>query len=316
MSNSFDRLVIKSHRGKTAADLTAAPPNALKGVSPGDADKLSAAFGISTIRDMAENPFFRAATAIASADSGTPGFDPGPPPGWEAIFAAAPLGTYEARPDLFRIDFGPVFYRGRLDGTARLLLVGQDPSVNEILAQRAFVGQSGQRLQGFLEKLGVNRSYLMLNTFSYSIFNQFGDDNETLSHQDPILGYRNSQFEHVAAENPLQAIITVGTAAREAVDQWPGVGALHRVHLIHPAFPNTGQLLANWNTGLAALRPIVETDDGAAAGPDYGPGFAAGDVVPIPRRDLPFGIPVWHGDGHHGKRDGNAVIEWHSNVVS
>jgi hypothetical protein len=309
-------LVVKAHRGKSAADLAAAPPDALSGVSADDAVKLEEAFGIRTIRDMADHQFFRAAEAITSAADGTPAFDPGPPPAWEARFAAAPLATYEARPDLFRVDFGPVFYRGRLDGTARLLVVGQDPSVNEILARRAFVGRSGQRLQGFLAKLGVTRSYVMLNAFSYSIFDQFGGDNETLSHQDPILGYRNAQFAVVAAENPVQAVLTVGTAAREAVDRWPGIGSIPRVHVIHPAFPNTGQLLANWNAGLAALRPIVEPDDGAGAGPDYGSGFAAGDVVPIPRRDLPFGIPGWHGDGDHATRHGDTIIEWHRDPVT
>jgi hypothetical protein len=285
-------------------------------VSAGDAANLAEAFGMRTIRDMADHAFFRAAAAIAAAADGTPAFDPGPPPAWEARFAAAPLATYEARPDVFRIDFGPVFYRGRLDGTARLLVVGQDPSVNEILAQRAFVGRSGQRLQGFLTQLGVTRSYVMLNTFSYSIFDQFGGANETLSHQDPILGYRNRQFDAVAAENPLQAVITVGTAAREAVDRWPGIGAIPRVHLIHPAFPNTSQLLADWNAGLAALRRIVEPDDGAAVGPGYGSAFVEGDVVPIPRRDLPFGIPGWHGAGDHGTRNGDTIIEWRRDPVT
>jgi hypothetical protein len=316
MGSAFDRLVVKAERGKTAVELAAAAPDAISGVSSADATKLAAAFGIRTIRDMADHPYIRAAAAIAAAADGTPTFDPGPPPAWETRFAAAPLATYEARPDLFRIDFGPVFYRGRLDDTARLLVVGQDPSVNEILAQRAFVGRSGQRLQGFLTKLGVTRSYLMLNTFSYSIFDQFGGDNQTLSRQDPILGYRNGQFDAVAADNPLQAVVTVGTAARDAVDRWPGVGVIPRVHLIHPAFPNTSQLLANWNAGLAALRPMVEPDDGAVAGPDYGSGFLAGEVVSIPRRDLPFGIPGWHGDGDHATRNGNTVIEWRRDPVA
>lgn len=315
MSSSFDGLVIKAYRGKAAAELAAAPPDALSGLSAGDADKLAAAFGITSVRDLAAGQHVSAATAIAGAADGRPGFDPGPPREWEARFAAAPLATYEAHPDLFRVDFGPVFYRGRLDGTARLLVVGQDPSVNEILAQRAFVGRSGQRLQGFLVKLGVIRSYLMLNTFSYSIFEQFGGDNELLSHQDPILSYRNSQFDAVVAENPLQAVVTVGTAAREAVDRWPGIGALPRVHLIHPAFPNTGQLLTNWNAGLGALRPLAEPDDGATAGADYGTTFGTGEVVPIPRRDLPFGIPSWHGDGDHATRAGDTVIEWRRNAV-
>ncbi|HUG94644.1 MAG TPA: hypothetical protein VMK30_00710, partial [Pleomorphomonadaceae bacterium] len=139
MGRSFDRLVVTQFRGRAAAELAKAPPNALKGVSAADADRLGDAFGITTIEQMAANRMFQAAAAIARAASGVPGFDPGPPPGWEALFRAAPLVAYQTRPDLFRIDFGPVYYRGRLDGTARVLVVGQDPSVNEILAQRVFV---------------------------------------------------------------------------------------------------------------------------------------------------------------------------------
>jgi hypothetical protein len=197
-----------------------------------------------------------------------------------------------------------------------LLIVGQDPSVNEVLAHRVFVGLSGQRLQGFLAKVGINRSYLMLNTFAYGIFGQFGGDNETLSHQDPILGHRNNQFDKTASENPLRAVVTVGTGAREAVDRWPGSGSLTRVPVLHPAFPDIPQLLENWNAGLAQLRAIVEPDDGAMSAGDYGSTFTADDVVPIPRRDLPFGLPTWHGVGDHGKRSGDKVIEWRRDPVS
>jgi Uracil DNA glycosylase superfamily len=242
----------------------------------------------------------------------TASFDPGPPPAWAERFAAAPLATYESRPELFRVDFGPVTYRGRLDGTARLLVVGQDPSVNEIMAHRVFVGQSGQRLQGFLTKLGLTRSYVMLNTFLFSIFGQFGGDNAELSREDPILGHRNSLFDAVAETSALQAVLTVGTAARDAVDRWPASGGFPRAHILHPAFPDTGQLLANWNIALADLGGRVGPDDGAVAGAPYGSAFAPGDVTPIPRGDLPFGLPAWHGDGDHARRAGDTVIEWHA----
>jgi uracil-DNA glycosylase len=315
VASSYEKLVGKNQRSKTAAELAEASPDALTGVSKADAERLAEAFGIETIRDLAGNRHFRAAGAITTAADGMPSFDPGPPHSWEALFAAAPLATYEARPDLFRLEFGPVFYRGRLDGTARLLVVGQDPSVNEVLAHRAFVGVSGQRLQGFLAKLGITRSYLMLNTFSYSIFGQFGGENEKLSHQDPILSFRNSQFDKAASENPLQAVVTVGTGAREAVDRWAGVGAFQSVPITHPAFPNVGQLLHDWNEGLGELRAIVDPDDGASTEPDYGTTFVAGDIVPIPRGDLPFGMPWWHGDGDHAIRNGDDIIEWHRTPV-
>jgi hypothetical protein len=36
----------------------------------------------------------------------------------------------------FRTEWGPVFHRGRLDGSARLLIVGQEPAQHEVIARR------------------------------------------------------------------------------------------------------------------------------------------------------------------------------------
>ena len=70
----------------------------------------------------------------------------------------------------FRLEWGPIFHRGRLDGTARVLVIGQDPAQHETIARRILVGEAGHRLQGFLFKLGIDRSYVMVNTFLYSVY--------------------------------------------------------------------------------------------------------------------------------------------------
>jgi hypothetical protein len=74
----------------------------------------------------------------------------------------------------FRTEWGPVFHRGRLDGSARVLVVGQDPAQHEVIARRTLVGGAGHRIQGFIEKLGLTRSYVMVNTFVYSVYGQGG----------------------------------------------------------------------------------------------------------------------------------------------
>lgn len=61
-------------------------------------------------------------------------------------------------PEDFRLEWGPVFHRGRLDGTARLLVIGQDPAQHETIIRRTLVGEAGHRIQGFLAKLGLERS--------------------------------------------------------------------------------------------------------------------------------------------------------------
>lgn len=35
----------------------------------------------------------------------------------------------------FRVEWGPIFHRGRLDGSARVLLIGQDPAQNEAIVR-------------------------------------------------------------------------------------------------------------------------------------------------------------------------------------
>jgi uracil-DNA glycosylase len=312
MSTSLDHLVVAAYRGRPAEELLEAPPSALHGVSAADARRLEEAFGIRTVRQLAENPYFWRALAVRAA-AGLPDFDPGPPPSWAAFFANAPLNYYTNHAARrFRLDFGPVYYRGRLDGTARVLVVGQDPSTNEILAHRIFAGLSGQRVQGFLHKLGLTRSYVMVNTFLFSVFGQFDTELRAISLEPPIRDFRNALLSQLAAENRLQAVVTFGSGARHAVEHWQGAANLPVIHATHPAAPDTGALLASWNQALDGLRPLVEPDEGAAADLDpYGATLRPTDAAPIPAFDLPFGVPAWHGaGGGRSERNGNKEIVW------
>ena len=41
--------------------------------------------------------------------------------------------------DQFRVEWGPIFHRGRLDGSARVLIIGQDPAQHEAVVRRILV---------------------------------------------------------------------------------------------------------------------------------------------------------------------------------
>ena len=73
-------------------------------------------------------------------------------------------------PSQFRLEWGPIFHRGRLDGSARVLVIGQDPAQHETVVRRILVGEAGRRVQGFLAKLGITRSYVFINTYLYSVY--------------------------------------------------------------------------------------------------------------------------------------------------
>ena len=94
-------------------------------------------------------------------------FDPGPTLDFAEHFAQVP--DYAPFKEHFWYDWGPIFYRGRLDGTARVLCIASDPGATERIALRTLVGDAGQRTQGFLAKIGLTRSYLCLNAFPYGL---------------------------------------------------------------------------------------------------------------------------------------------------
>jgi uracil-DNA glycosylase len=154
-------------------------------------------------------------------------YDPGPATtsGWPELFAATPnyrgLGLAVLGREAFRWHFGPMFYRGRLDGSARVLLIGQEGAQDESLSHRSFTGGTGARMQHVLSYLGINRSYLFLNTFVYPIFGQYNQKLRGLAQNpvSPIVKHRHLLFDKVAAGD-LRLVIAVGTAAKESVATW------------------------------------------------------------------------------------------------
>jgi uracil-DNA glycosylase len=154
--------------------------------------------------------------------------DPGPPPGsgWAELFGATPnyrgLGQEVLGREAFRWHFGPMFYRGRLDGTARVMVIGQEGAQDESLAHRSFAGGTGGRMQAFLRHLGFDRSYLFLNTFVYPIFGQYHDDLRPLAQdpRSPIVAHRHQIFDHAVATSDIRLVIAVGEAAKESAATW------------------------------------------------------------------------------------------------
>src|SRR4051812_47449127 len=178
--------------------------------------------------------------------------------------------------DDFRTEWGPVFHRGRLDGSARVLVLGQDPATHEAISRRILVGEAGQRVQGLLGRLGITGSYVMVNTFLYSVFGQAGGAHHAT---DAAIGdYRNRWLDALllppeagSTGQRITAVITLGTLAKGAYRRWtdtqPDAGAaLHWAAVRHPTYPEsasasgsisltaaTAALLTDWNQALPGL---------------------------------------------------------------
>lgn len=215
----------------------------------------------------------------------------------------------------FRTEWGPIFHRGRLDGSARVLLLGQDPAAHEAISRRILVGEAGQRVQGLLAKVGITSRYVMVNTYVYSVFGQGGGNRHIKDAT--IARYRNEWLDALLLDTEVTAVVTLGSLAAQAFSAWvktqPDAGAtIHRAELTHPTYPEsaaraggltlaetTSRLLANWNAELPGLAQHVTPEVAAQPGPGpapYGLDWQPGDLVAIPEADLPPGTPPWWRD--------------------
>ncbi len=226
-------------------------------------------------------------------------FDRGPPQAIASICLRCPR---PGKPKAFWTAWGPVFYRGRLDGTARILCIASDPGPTERVAHRTLVGDAGQRVQGFLAKLGLTRSYLCVNAFPYALHPSYGPEADQLLAEADQLAWRN-QFYDAVRPGAVDAVIAFGSNAQKALDLWPHRPDVPAERIPHPSSRDSAKLLREWHDAIGRLRQRVTPDpDGDASGPNYGSSFKETDYAPIPRRDLPFGVPDFLGDDAAGRQ--------------
>jgi hypothetical protein len=214
-------------------------------------------------------------------------FDSGPPPEVADHFEKVP--SYAAHRELFWYDWGPIFYRGRLDRSARLLCVASDPGPTERIAGRTLVGDTGQRVQGFLAKLGLTRSYVCVNAYAYALLPSRSMSAIPILSEPEQRSWRNELFSMIIGPQ-LQAVVSFGLQARIAVEQWSGAPPLMIKNVPHPSSRDAAKLINEWRSAVADLRTVVTPDpDGNSAGPNYGEKFARIRL----RRDSASGPAIW-----------------------
>ena len=211
-------------------------------------------------------------------------------------------------PGQFRVEWGPIFHRGRLDGSARVVVIGQDPAQHETIVRRILVGEAGRRLQGFLAKLGITRSYVLINTYLYSVY---GSVKAKTRRDARLIDYRNRWLTALLVGKQVEAVVALGGAADEAWQFWKATpeGQAKDVAyapVTHPTQPEssskgdraklaqaTKKMLANWNAGLQTLAPAIAHPDSATPLVLYGDTWSEGDRIGLPEFDYPAGLPAW-----------------------
>jgi hypothetical protein len=231
----------------------------------------------------------------------------------------------------FRIEWGPIFHRGRLDGSARVLVLGQDPAQHETVVRRVLVGEAGRRVQGLLAKLGITRSYVFINTYLYSVY---GSVRASTRRSAGLVDYRNRWLDALLGGGQVQAVIALGQAADEAWRLWQATPAgqasnLAYAPVTHPTQPEssskgdkaklaaaTKKLLQGWSAALQALSPHVTQPELPTPLVLYGETWADGDRVPIPEADFPAGLPQWmHEQDGWAKRAGADDLAKRRNIT-
>jgi hypothetical protein len=152
-----------------------------------------------------------------------------------------------------------------------VLCIDQDPAQNEAIVRRILMGVAGHRVQGFLAKLGIDRSYVMINAFLYSVYNQ----GRAAPHinDGAVAGYRNDWFSALLSPGSVEAVISFGSLAdaawREFTKSSDVAAALPYGHVPHPTSPEsaggtpqqikaaTTAMLTKWNSALQSLRQAV-----------------------------------------------------------
>ena len=236
-----------------------------------------------------------------------------------------PIAQYTLDKDKFRFEMAPIFYRGRLDGSARVLVVGQDAATDEALVHRAFIGGTGQKVQNLLNSLGITKSYVATNTFLYSIFEQYDEFTDELAQNGPIKDFRNEVLAKILAENKIELIVSFGSAAHTSVHTFvneklggklpPGVDWVQFMHpgaaavgqpkpgSLEPADPTMLKLVAaSFARGYNKIWAHKEKDptwlvadaDGAAVKRVSKYAYKSSD---IPFRDMPFAVSPEIGRG-------------------
>jgi hypothetical protein len=195
-----------------------------------------------------------------------------------------------------------------LDGSARILVIGQDPAQHEAIVRRILVGEAGRRVQGFLSKLGITKSYVMINTFLYSVYGSVRVENRR---NVQLVGYRNRWLDALILNSQIEGVVALGKNAMEAWQMWKDSPNGKDIDIafctiMHPTYPEsfskgdrtkliekTKQLLDNWNKGLEILAEAITHPDEDKPLVLYGESFSDGEKPEIPAIDYPAGLPAW-----------------------
>jgi uracil-DNA glycosylase len=189
---------------------------------------------------------------------------------------------------------GPI-YRGR-SGAARILVLADQESHDDLFTFRAMTGDAGQRFQAFLRAMGITTSYFILRALPIDTLGLAATRVRAIADAAQVREIYRTIISRVTADGDTALALCVGPTARHM-----------RAHVIPTALTtvemkawNEAAALDDWKRALQDIRSLTYPKDLSAPSFTYD-----GSRSQIPRIDLPFGTLRWQGSsGDRGVRHG------------
>lgn len=188
---------------------------------------------------------------------------------------------------------GPI-YRGR-PNAANVFILADQQSHDDLFTGRALTGESGQRMQAYLEAMGIQSKYLIIRVLPVDTLDEEATTVQSMVDHPQTRKVYQAIISRIKGLNQnLNLLLTFGPNSQQLVeelqpDEW------QVVHL--KAWKEAGAL-ANWQEKLEEIQQLDYEKEIAS------PAFAyTGQRSQIPRFDLPYGSQRWVGSsGDRGSK--------------
>jgi hypothetical protein len=190
---------------------------------------------------------------------------------------------------------GPI-YRGR-PASARVLVLADQESHDDLFLFRAMTGDAGQRFQLFLNAIGITKSYAIVRTLPVDTLGLPAQTVNAMVDHPQVRKIYKAIVSRIAAAADTSLAIFVGPLARRMrADLMTALPAsVHSVEM--KAWAENGAL-DDWKQALQNIKPLSYQKDVSSPSFSYD-----GSRGQIPRSDLPYGTLRWQGtSGDRGVR--------------
>jgi uracil-DNA glycosylase len=192
-------------------------------------------------------------------------------------------------------------YRGR-PARARVLVLADQESHDDLFTGRALTGDGGQRFQEFLRAMGITTSYCVLRVLPVDTLDLPASRVRTIVDHPQIQKVYRAIVQRILDAGETALALVVGPHARRLAD----AVLPNSVRRIDLKSWREGGAEADWNARLQQLQSITYTKD-APASFSYD-----GKRGQIPRIDLPYGTLRWQGtSGDRAVRAGGSSPDYY-----